>query len=95
MSEISIIAIHRVKPEYVKEYQQAAQIIITKSRQESGCVNYELNVDINNPNTFIFIETWATKQAIEYHKKTAHFLEFIAYLNNKLVDRTFYITKKL
>ncbi|OCG01673.1 putative quinol monooxygenase [Gilliamella sp. wkB112] len=95
MSDINIIAIHKVKPEFVNEYHQAAKIVLTKSRQESGCVKYEVNVDINNPNTFIFTETWATKQAIEYHKQTAHFLEFIAFLDNKLVERNFYITNKL
>lgn len=94
MSELTIIAIHQVKPEFVIEYQQAAKKVVAGSRQESGCINYDLRIDINNPNTFIFTETWASQQAIDDHNSTAHFLDFISFLNKKQIERTFYLTKK-
>ncbi|WP_294834279.1 putative quinol monooxygenase [uncultured Gilliamella sp.] len=94
MSELSIIAIHHVKPAFVEAYRQAAEQIIALSRKESGCVAYDLGIDLSDSNMFIFTETWASRQALEHHQNTAHFLAFKTFLNDKLVGRECYITKK-
>ncbi|MCX8579425.1 antibiotic biosynthesis monooxygenase [Gilliamella sp. B2717] len=94
MCELNIIAIHEVKPEWVKEYQQAALKVRNESRKEAGCIRYELSLDTNNQHIFIFSEIWANQAAMEFHNTTAHFMEFKQFLENKLVDRKWYKTKK-
>ncbi|OCG15378.1 hypothetical protein A9G24_05225 [Gilliamella sp. App6-5] len=76
MSQLNIVATIAVKPEFYEAFQPILKRLVTGSRAETGCVRYELNQSIDNPNIFIVIETWASQQAIDFHNATPHFVEF-------------------
>jgi quinol monooxygenase YgiN len=70
---ISIIAKNIVKEGKAEEFKAVAKELIEKSREEAGCIAYDLNVDINNENILTFIEEWKDKEAIELHNNSIHF----------------------
>lgn len=76
MSQLNIIATITVKPEFYDAFQPIFKRLVAGSRAETGCVHYELNQSIDNPNIFIVIETWVSQQAIDFHNTTPHFVEF-------------------
>jgi quinol monooxygenase YgiN len=45
---------------------------------EAGCVAYELHEDLNDPNRFTFVETWATPEAHAAHDLTGHVQAIVA-----------------
>lgn len=42
---------------------------------EKGCLQYELNQDVDKPNQFVLIEKWATQADLDAHDITAHMIE--------------------
>lgn len=83
--EMRVIATVEIKPEYIKDVTDALLEIIEPSREESGCLQYDLHREIDKPNTFVFYERWASKEALDQHNKSHHFMHFASRLEGKLI----------
>lgn len=42
------------------------------SRPEPGCLRYDLHVDRDDHDRFVFVETWADDAAWDLHMRTSH-----------------------
>ena len=51
---------------------------VAPSRLESGNVHYDLYRSTENPDNFLFHETWQSHAAIAEHEAQPHFLQLIA-----------------
>lgn len=70
---IIITAKSIVKNENINEFKKLANELVTESRKEEGCIEYKLLHDINNSESFIFLEQWKDKEAVERHNNSIHF----------------------
>jgi quinol monooxygenase YgiN len=73
---LAIVATVTVKAEFKDDVLKAIKTVVDATRKEPGCIFYDVYEDVNNPLKFVFIETWKSQAAIDFHNKTAHFLEF-------------------
>jgi quinol monooxygenase YgiN len=89
--KIVLIARLKVKPDLVEQAKRAALAIITDSRAEEGCLNYDFHQAIDDETIFIWHETWENKAAIETHGTSKHFRNFSAEIKD-LVDEPLQIT---
>jgi quinol monooxygenase YgiN len=62
------------RAELIRLGQQVAQA----SRAEAGCLGYRLYEDTETENDFVFIEEWASEEALREHFATAHIASFMA-----------------
>jgi quinol monooxygenase YgiN len=69
---IVVIAELHARAGQEKELEQVLQQMITPTRQEPGCIRYELNVSLSDPAVFIFYERWQDQAALDGHLKTPH-----------------------
>lgn len=60
------------------------------SRTEPGCLHYEANHSTNDPQTFMLIERWTSKEALETHRTAQAYVTIYAPQVIPLVDRTPY-----
>lgn len=74
---IEIIAKGTFKPDCIETFKQLAHEMIVKTRQEPGCISYQLCNDLSDPNTFAFVETWQDQTAIDSHNQTLHFTSIV------------------
>lgn len=51
--------------------------LIRLTTQEGGCIRYELNQSIENPNEITFIETWYDKTTFDAHCAKSYLVEFL------------------
>lgn len=51
--------------------------LIEPTRKESGCIEYNLHRDNEDPSVFIFYETWESLACLESHMNTEHFKEYV------------------
>ena len=72
-------AVDRVMPELLK--------LVPLTRQESGCIEYNLHQDNNDPAVFIFYETWESAAALEQHMGSDHFKAYIAAVDGMIEDK--------
>ncbi|MBO4994782.1 MAG: antibiotic biosynthesis monooxygenase [Muribaculaceae bacterium] len=54
-----------------------ARELVEKSRNDKGCVAYDLFQSATNPSVMMFCETWADDQSLKTHTESAHFTELV------------------
>ncbi len=84
MSEIHIIAHLDAKVEHRDALVPVLQELVHASRKEQGNRRYDLMEDKENPLAFVFIECWASAEAIEEHNASPHFQRFVAFIQGKV-----------
>jgi len=73
---ISIIAKMIIKEGKTKEAMASIKELMYGIANEKGTVLYTMNRDRKKPNTFIFMERYIDKAALDAHTKTPHFRVF-------------------
>lgn len=79
MSQLNIVATLKIKSEFRGAFQTIFKKLVEESQKEIGCIRYELNQRIDDPDVYIVIETWVSKQAINNHNQTPHFKAFASF----------------
>jgi quinol monooxygenase YgiN len=51
--------------------------LAAKSREEKGCVSYEVLQDMNERTIFVLVEEWESLAALDAHNRTPHFHEAV------------------
>ena len=72
MKRITVIAIFQARPGKQAELKSALTALVTPTRKESGCLNYDLHVLPEEPTKFLFHENWSTKAQLDAHLQSAH-----------------------
>ncbi len=66
------------------DQRQALIALLTEmqdnSRREEGCIEYGFFEAIETPNTFIAVEEWASREALDAHFAQGHLAEFASKL---------------
>ena len=74
---IKVIAKSIFKDNYVENALHLYDELVVKTRQENGCISYELFQDVNNKNILCIIEEWESEAHLDAHKKTEHFTRIV------------------
>ena len=64
---IYVLATLIVKPEKRADFLENARDVIAATRREAGCIGYDLTSSITEPNEFVFVERWETREALAAH----------------------------
>jgi quinol monooxygenase YgiN len=54
---------------------QVLQGLINPSKNEHGCISYQLHSNTENPNMFTFIDKFQDQEAFDYHYEMVHIKE--------------------
>lgn len=71
---IRSIALTVARPDKVEEVQSILEGLIEPTRQEKGCLLYELWQNGDDPTDFVLVEEWESKEALEKHFTSPHML---------------------
>jgi quinol monooxygenase YgiN len=69
---IYVVATTQVKPESRDAFIKGAKECIAETRKEKGCIAYENHTSINDPNLFVVVERWETREDLNAHGKAPH-----------------------
>ena len=72
MKTITVVATFQAKPGQEAELQKALISLVAPTRQELGCINYDLHVSPEDPGKFLFHENWTSQAALDAHLKSPH-----------------------
>ena len=77
-----IIVIGRVacRPEQREELISLLEEMQDRSRAEEGCGSYGFFEAIESPNSFIAVEEWASREALDRHFAQPHLAQFVTKL---------------
>lgn len=80
---IKIVALITVKPEHRETLSDLFAQLVQASRAEAGNDSYDLHQDIQNPDRFVFVESWKSQAAVDEHNASAHFQAFVKAIEGK------------
>jgi quinol monooxygenase YgiN len=72
LSMIYVVATSHVKPECRDAFIKGAKQVVAATRQEKGCVAYDSHTSIHDPNLFVVVERWETREDLNAHGRAPH-----------------------
>ena len=70
---IYLISTAQLKPGMRDKCLAPARVCIEASRKDPGCIAYDLNLSLTDPDRMVFVEVWESRAALDAHFQTAHF----------------------
>ena len=80
---LTVIAHIRAKPGQESRVREILQGLLSPTRAEAGCINYDLHQSQTDPALFVFYENWESEAHLDAHARSAHIQSF-----RKLTDET-------
>lgn len=77
---IKVTAKFVLKPGAFDEAYQLAEELIAITRQETGCVQYDLAQSVNDENILFIFEAWENQAVLDVHSASAHFARLVPQL---------------
>ncbi|SEC05439.1 Quinol monooxygenase YgiN [Nocardioides exalbidus] len=72
MSELQVVATIPAKPEAADQVREALLTLAAATREEEGCLAYDLFESGSAPGTFVTVERWTDSAALDAHMATPH-----------------------
>ena len=72
MKALTVVATFVARPGKEAELRAALTSLVAPTRQEAGCLNYDLHAATNNPAKFLFHENWTSKAHLDAHLQSPH-----------------------
>ena len=85
---IYLISTAYLKPGTREQCLAPARTCIEASRRDPGCIAYDLNLSVTDPDRMVFVEVWESRAALDAHFQTPHFKAWRAAVADLVVRRT-------
>lgn len=69
---IYIIATTQMKLEGRDAFIAGHKECIAETRKEKGCLSYEGHISIHDPNVYVVVERWETRDDVNAHARAPH-----------------------
>lgn len=73
----TMIVTLKVNKDFIDTFKDKAQPAVALTRQEKGCLSYDLNQSTTEPGTFIFYERWKSLDDLALHLTSNHLQKFL------------------
>tara|TARA_R110001592_G_scaffold107818_3_gene301637 strand:+ start:559 stop:849 length:291 start_codon:yes stop_codon:yes gene_type:complete len=78
MSKLTIVANIIAKEDKIDLIKTELLKLIDITLAETGCINYDLHQDNENPAHFVFYENWETRELWQSHMEGKHLKDFVS-----------------
>lgn len=72
MPPVTVTATFQARPGKESELRAVLLGLLSPTRQEPGCLNYDLHQSPDDPAKFLFHENWTSKAALDVHLQSPH-----------------------
>lgn len=79
---LTVVAQVQAKSGKEAEMRDLLSSLLAPSRQEVGCLNYDLHQSTDDPARFLFHENWSSKSDLDRHLASAHLAAVVARLGS-------------
>ena len=83
---IKVVATFLFKPEDVDKAIAIAEELVTETRKEKGCAQYELARSNDTAGELVVLESWETQEDLDVHSASAHFTRIVPALAGMAVQ---------
>lgn len=72
MKTVTVVAAFQARPGKEAELKSALTGLVAPTRQEAGCINYDLHISAEDPAKLLFHENWKSRAHLDAHLQSAH-----------------------
>lgn len=88
MAKLTIVANIKAKADKIELVKSELLKLINITREEEGCINYDLHQDNENPAHFLFYENWESRDLWQTHMSNQHLKDYMAATEGAVEDFT-------
>lgn len=77
MATLTIVANIKANADNVELVKAELLKLIEVTRAETGCINYDLHQDNENPAHFMFYENWQSRELWQMHMANQHLQDYM------------------
>ncbi len=74
---VTVLARIKAKKGLEERVKGELLFLVSQTRSESGCINYDLHQAVDDQSVFMFYENWASKQDLDEHLEKPYLRAFI------------------
>ena len=74
---IKVLAHFHLKTDVLQQVKILAEELVETTRQEEGCLQYELLQNTEHAQLLVMQENWASQSALETHSASEHFVRIV------------------
>ncbi|GGM95195.1 hypothetical protein GCM10010967_30750 [Dyadobacter beijingensis] len=90
---IYLTAVIKSKTEHREEVRETLLHMVTESRKEAACLQYDLYQDDSDPDVFVFQEIWENRQGLDTHNRQPYLQSFVASFGKLQREPEVYLTQ--
>jgi quinol monooxygenase YgiN len=92
---IKVVAKSKIMIDKLETVLSLYEELVTATRQEDGCIVYELFQDVEDPSVLSMIEEWEDKASLDRHMKTEHFVRIVPMVGKFVTESSLNLYKKV
>jgi quinol monooxygenase YgiN len=81
---LTVVAVITAKPGSEDAVRVAMKGLVAPTREEAGCLAYDLSESTSAPGTFITVEEWSDPSDLDQHMQTEHIQSALGVLGSEL-----------
>ena len=74
---VAVVVEEKVKEGQTEAFVEYMREMIALTKEEDGCIAYDLYEAIDGSGKVVMVEIWASKEALDKHMQSEHFKNFI------------------
>lgn len=77
MKVLTVVATFQARPGKEADLRAALISLLAPTREEPGCVSYDVHQSADDPAKFLFYENWESKEALDAHMRSPHLQKLV------------------
>lgn len=84
--KVTVLARFKAKPGLEQQVHNAIMSLVGPTREEAGCINYDLHQSSDDKAVFMLYENWVSKKDLDDHLNTPYLKNFLGKAPELLAD---------
>lgn len=93
--ELTVIARAKARAGREADVEKELRRAVGPTHKEAGCLRYAIHRGIDDPQTFVVVERWTSREALDEHLKTAHIQKLFSAMGDLLAAPAEILTYQL
>jgi len=79
---LKVVAKMSFAPEAMEKVMPLVEELVAATVKEEGCISYNFCLEAEATDSYAMIESWATKEALDAHSSSEHFIRILPQLRD-------------
>ncbi len=84
--QVTVVATFKAKPGKEADVREAVTALVAPTRQEDGCINYDLHQSADNSAVLMLYENWTSKKDLDEHLAMPYLKDFLGRADDLLTE---------